>query len=140
MNHPNQDYLGYDASWYDTDYELAMNTWSFEPPSGSPLKAKSQYVTIQWPTAEELSNQPTTYQGYAWYKFIIDSNTRDQILEGGRKRRSVSDRLEELEQLENEALSSIMSDSFFPADVSVVVTTPIDRVNSEKFENFHFQA
>lgn len=117
-------------SYYYNDIDFPLNTWNFEPPSGSPLKAISQYVTIQWPTAEDLRNQPTPYNGYAWYKFIVDTNIRTQTSDSERKRRSTSanDILEDLQSLEDQAISYIMTNPILPAGISVLSTTPPENI------------
>ena len=117
--------------YYNTSTDF-FNTWKFELPSGSPLQSQSQYVTLEWPTAEDLLNQTAPYEGYAWYKFIFDTNIRISQNSDSRKRRSTESILEELKQLENDALSYIMTNPILPADVTVLVTTPTENIYSRQ--------
>ena len=125
------------ANWYpDYDipvYDFPLNEWVLEEPSGSPLIAKSQFIELTYPTSEDSNGLPDPLNGYRYYKFTIETHTRQKYSASGKKRRSGSSTaLEELKTNENSAISYIMTSLPFPADFSLLYTSPVINIYTKQ--------
>ena len=109
-----------------------MNEWSFDQATEEPLIAKSRYVDISLASRYEryAEDLHSPLDGYIWFKFTIETHTRQQISSNSKKKRSTTsnDALEELRTLEDYAVSFIMTSLIFTAEISVSFTSPVMNI------------